>query len=620
MSSSPYTKRIQVVAVARAAINAFFLAAAAWFAYTTLLAIVNFGWREPMFDQWAEYANFIDLSFPANVLQEVNGHRPIFANLVRVAELQFFAADQMLQLTIGSLSAALIALMFVCSALCERTLPRTARYAIVMLATLGVLWLGNARRLLHGSEALHGYLPTLGALLAAYFCYLARERNSLAWFTAACVACVFATFSFGLGLASFCAVFALHILLRLPRRWVALPSIALAVSVLLYFVILPGHRVSRQLTITPLENLRLLARWMASPWMYGWLNDADPKNVSAFDPNTQLGHGMNELARAVGASLSRIDVTLESFVMVLGIAGITLFCALFLRALRRPEAVSRTAALCFGTGVFAIASGTITVISRTDYLHEHPEQIYADRYLAWPSLFWACLAMLLVITAAHRAKITLYVLGIAFLVALPVALSGTQRTGAIWGALVYRIAEQNAAELRSGIYDRTNFPGLASDTPTELKEIERLRTARVAMFSDPAWRLIGSAWTGALADDYHFRIEANWEKPIIDPTRAAPSGHVAGEVRADISHFPMDDQLALLDEKQVIAGLGRFSYLGSGEKADAVTYRVKLKRGFDVYVRDYDRTKVYRIAALDIKRNEARILATLEPEGQKDSP
>ena len=113
-----------------------FALAALYFALNTLCAIINFGWREPMFDQWSEYETLLGLPFPQNVLQQVAGHRPILPNLVRVAEIRWFGADQSLQLVVGSLCAFLSAAILAGAAYGERKLPPVARWAGVMLSII----------------------------------------------------------------------------------------------------------------------------------------------------------------------------------------------------------------------------------------------------------------------------------------------------------------------------------------------------------------------------------------------------------------------------------------------------------------------------------------------------
>ena len=77
------------------------LLAGTWFLLTGLLEIINFGFRQPMFDQFKMYPNYLMLPFPDSVLQLENGHRPILPNLVQVAEAQWFSANQNLQLALG---------------------------------------------------------------------------------------------------------------------------------------------------------------------------------------------------------------------------------------------------------------------------------------------------------------------------------------------------------------------------------------------------------------------------------------------------------------------------------------------------------------------------------------
>ena len=85
------------------------LLAGGWFLLTGLLEIINFGFRQPMFDQYRMYPNYLTLPFPDSVLQLENGHRPILPNLVQVAEAHWFSASQNLQLAVGGGSALLMA-------------------------------------------------------------------------------------------------------------------------------------------------------------------------------------------------------------------------------------------------------------------------------------------------------------------------------------------------------------------------------------------------------------------------------------------------------------------------------------------------------------------------------
>jgi hypothetical protein len=591
----------------------FFAGAAAYFALTTFCAIVNFGWRQPMFDQWHEYETFLNLPAPQNAIQEANGHRPIFPNLIRIAEIQWFAGNQILQLSVGGLCAFLSAFLVAVAALRDRSMPLVARWASVMLAVLGVLWLANARRLLHGSEALHGYLPMLAAILASYCTLLSHRRQSLAWLGAASLCCMLATFSFGLGLASFCSVLLLSVVLRLPWRWLLLPLAALALCLLLYIFILPGNQgVRGQLSLQLIENVRLTAQWLSAPWMNGWLNLADPNATSVVDMNTRLGRFLDAATKSVVIPLRAVGIDVGVLSTLLGMSGIVAFGIVVTRTYLAKREVTQLAGLAIGAATFGLASAAITVISRREYLGIHPEQIYSDRYMAWPSLFWSSLAILLVVAATRLHRKLLPVLGVAFLVALPIVLSATQRLDAIWGSMVYRIAQQTAAQLRSGVYDEANFPGIGADRETDLREIELLRKNRIAMFKDRAWERVGSQWTGTLEHLDSISVQAHWSTPIVDPTGGKPGGHVEGWITQGIATLRRSNgQLAILDEHGTIAGLAEFSFIGPN--AQVLLLRFPTKRGFDGYVRDYDPTRKYILAVVNMKTARGLTLGEIEP-------
>src|SRR5258708_27715888 len=81
---------------------AAFLVCALLCAVSTLCAILNFGWRQPMFDQYKEYGNYLSHPFLDSVIMIENGHRPVIPALIANVEILWFHADQSLQLAIGT--------------------------------------------------------------------------------------------------------------------------------------------------------------------------------------------------------------------------------------------------------------------------------------------------------------------------------------------------------------------------------------------------------------------------------------------------------------------------------------------------------------------------------------
>jgi hypothetical protein len=282
---------------------------------------------------------------------------------------------------------------------------------------------------------------------------------------------------------------------------------------------------------------------------------------------------------------------------------------------RRKIELTLLSTLSAGLAVFSFASAIITVAARLDYLRDFPDQIYADRYLAWPALFWSCLAILSVAAIARAGGKFIRIAGTACLVVLPIMLSATQRSGAIWGALVYREAQQTAAQVRSGIYDRSHFPGVNFSAEEELQQIAMLRTHRIAMFAEPSWQRIGTAWTGSLEQDVRIEVNASWVGAIDDAAAGERAGHVEGWFTRGIAHAQRLGKIALLDRNGVIAGFAEYSFVNP--TADALMLHLPRKRGFDGYVRRFEAGETYTLALLDFEHNRGvrliRVTANPEP-------
>jgi len=587
-----------------AVLCALFALAALYFAATTLFAIVNFGWRQPMFDQWREYEILLGHPFPQDVLQLANGHRPIVPNLFRVAEIRWFAGNQLVQLTVGALGAFLCVITLATAACRERSLPVVARCAGVMLAVLGVLWLANARRLLHGSEALHGYLPTLATLIAMACVWSARRGHALAWISAACAACLIATFSFGPGLASFGAVFAGIILLRLPLRLLVFPAAALLLSLLLYLLALPGggSAVVASMAPEPVALVRDLAQWIASPFANGWL---EFHSTHSDLPRIALTEDL--LTNSALALHGFADT--DTACAVIGLVGCALFWVLLAAIYLRGEPASRLELLAAGAGVYAFGSAVITVIGRVQYFHVHPDQVYADRYLLWPSLFWCCTALLLLARVANARSVLFRGAGIAALLVLPMLLLPTQNADAIWNAIVYRTSQTAAAALRSGVYDEAHFPTDGLGREADLRQIALLREHRLAMFADPAWQHLGERWDGAIDTTHAIKADLHWLESVDDPIALQPAGRFEGWITQGLAMVKRGAQLTVLSDDRTIAGFAQFSFIRPDSRA--LRLNAPRKRGFDGYIRDFDKSKNYTFIIADFAAKRALELATL---------
>lgn len=591
-SKTPGMERLLVVAAFALAL--FFLA-------TALVAIANFAWRQPMFDQFRVYENFINLPFPRSLWQLDNGHRPILPALVRVADIHLFGSRQLLQIAFGVTCALTTALAVALCAWRDPAAPAATRAGGVLAAIVAVFWLANARELLHSHEMVQAYASTLSVTLAALCTWRAHRGAPLRWMLLATLACIAATFSFGSGIASFIAVLVVGLLLRLPRRALLLPAAALAACLGLYVFVLPGEGSVREvLAFRPLDSLLTSARWLASPWVNGWLGvGQEPLHAWVGDYMQQSRPGRvlawsADLANALPGADWRTTTS-----ACLGLAGLAALAWAIVARLRWPQPTRlEVVALCLG--VFTAASAGIIGLSRLNYLQLHAEQLFADRYLVWPCLFWLSLVLLALARLGQGSRGRISAVVAVIVLALPLLV--THRMYAGWAASVYRKAEQLAAAARSGVVDLSLYPVAAdADAATVGRTLALLRERRLAMFGG-GWQAVGEPWNGSLDMTAPLRAQLLQRDWVADAASERPALHFSGVIDAATPR-PAGTRLLVLDAASQVRGHAQISFIAP--QKSSLRLDLPLKRGFDGYIAGYDASQAYRLVAADFGSGRA---------------
>ena len=260
-------------------------------------------------------------------------------------------------------------------------------------------------------------------------------------------------------------------------------------------------------------------------------------------------------------------------------------------------------------GMFGLTTALVIGFSRLDYLVANQVEIYSDRYLVWPSLFWMSCAVLLLEYAWRRRSAVMRWSVAAIVALLPLMLLPTQSAWAEWGAILYRNSEQMAAAARSGVI----YPAIVLGDPSanrtmRLATLETLRARRLAMFTDDAWTRIGTHWNGKLSRGDGIKVYARAVETLENLAAPGPALHIDGYVESGLAAV-RSGQLAILDENGTIVGLAEFSFIAPG--ADSLRLSVPHKRGFDGYVGGYDPQHRYRLVSIDFSRGEALDLADL---------
>ena len=128
--------------------------------------------------------------------------------------------------------------------------PMLGAAGVCAICTM-LLWNANARMFIHAYEAMHVFYVTFFLVVAIHLAMRASDTGAWKWWIGAVVACIAATFSFGMGVGSFAAVAIVAVLRRcgrLPLLFIVLSALA---TFLVYYVVLPGAEGVRALASGP---------------------------------------------------------------------------------------------------------------------------------------------------------------------------------------------------------------------------------------------------------------------------------------------------------------------------------------------------------------------------------
>lgn len=420
----------------------------------------------PYADAWRFLAHFLSEPFPRNVLGADNGHMELFPDLVRVAELEWFAANQQLQTAVGILLA--LASWLVAWLSLSREAREPARFwAIALVLALGLFWVGNFRALMHANETVHAYAVTLGLFAGLAFSW--RGGLGAAALAAACA--MFASVSFGSGLAVFPALLLVLALRRAPwREWLPV-SVALSGVLLLMFSLRDGTADS--VSVSGLvDRAEALLRWLGGPALFASWPLWDPEIASRV-PTALLRGVTQPLALAYEQAAGPVMLARWPH-LAWGLLGLGVFAWSLWRSWSSRSAIS-----VFGTATaaFALCVGALIVVVRASYFEQHADQLLAPRYLVWTSLFWTGLALVL-LDALKPAR------GAALAVLMCLLVLPSQLWMYRLGQGQTQTAERTALAAAVGVVE----PGLSLGE-TELKDLVAalplLQQARSAVFAWP---------------------------------------------------------------------------------------------------------------------------------------
>lgn len=580
----------------RAAVISMCAAIAVYYAGSTAAAIWHYGWTELFQDQFRQYARLLSEPFPRNVLMPDNSHRQITSNLVRLADLHWRQGDQDIGVAMG-----LAMLLAVLASLWWRILgdveqPRVARAAALLVATIGLMWMGSARMQFHGNEAFQIYL----VMLCAVGVMLAVERMrlhpalgpALLGLASAAVALV----SFGTGVAVSGLVVALMVVRRVELRWTLALSVVAVFNVIAYTFLMPGADGVHSVVSRSLPDIaRNAATFLSSFWTSGWLSYAD-QGVAGVDAGRMATMSLGGLvvtsARGVFAATG--SPTLLDLAWAIGCLGIVLLGWRSWVAWRHPETVGRIESLGLALALLVLGVATLVAIGRSNIFAKMPDQVLADRYVPWSALFWA--GLLLAMGARLSAWRSGVVLQVGWAIGLAVLFYPSHRFGYGWAAAVEHGIERRAAQLQTGVFSEgvLSFMDMPNLGKAEAS-LSALKAHRSGIFRARRSRMLGETVSvPATGGEMRARIGGTVPVHEIIPAEL-PSWHVQGRL-LDPGLRQQVDGVIVVDRAGRVVGTGEFGFRSGGGDSRRLD---DMADGFDAYFRSEAPCEELRILGVD---------------------
>lgn len=454
-----------------------------------LWAIWCYGWRDLYADQWRMYRKLALAGFPQGLWVADNAHPSIFPNAIRLWSLARQDLNLEMQLWLG-MSFAFISCLLASAAIArDRALTIAQRALAIFFVTAAILWLANARMLMHPHESIHAYLLVAMLMWAGANLPEAVDRSATSrHLLLALLAGAIAAFCFGPGLVVLAATLAAMILLRAGWRRCSIAALCLLVCVMPFFTVLRGsEHASSLLAFKGWRNIEIVGQWLATPFMQFLFPFFDPNQARWLpDPLSKLAVASSA---AYAASFGNIweRAWPQAFI---GFTGVLALLAFSFRLWHSCRPTTRTQILGLLLAWFGLGAAMLVSLSRLVYFNQYPGEIYANRYLPWSCLFWAGIALLFVgkASASRKALAFWQIAGFAVF-AVVVMLNPIF---SIWSKAVQALAKTHALALALDAYS-TDMPQ-GETQPAELAALlPLLKEKHLAMFAWPTAKLAGSS-------------------------------------------------------------------------------------------------------------------------------
>jgi hypothetical protein len=539
-------------AVARWAIVTTLIALSFYHLALTASTVLAFSLRYPFMDQFRSNLRYLTIPFPQNVLLLENGHRPVLPGLVRLVELNWLSGTQLLQaLTSWFAAAAVMAMLLLAVRRDVRGNSMLAASGVCAICTM-LLWNANARMFIHAYEAMHLFYVTFFVVVAIHSAARASDTSALGWWIGSIVACVAATFSFGMGISSFAAVALVAILRRCGRFPLLLIVLSAFATFLIYYIVLPGAEGVRGVT----SGLSFQA--------------------VTFFALARVGAVFAELVRSFVASLS-----LQAVVGALaGAASVAFISVLLIQQWNRRIPFVDSELYGLGLVAFGLVANMLIAIARQAYFFEYAGQLFADRYLFWSSVSWLGLYIYLLPRLVNANRIKQFAAAVIVILFSLAAVPSAHRDSQ-WAAAVYRVSTTTGIAMKLGIRNDVQVSEISdSDSATTYRVVDEMRNRNLGMFADKSNMRVGD---NIEVGKSRLTVPAKATPYDVDWPVGTSARIVAGELPQILAAHEQEAELWFADASGTLIGRAAFTNTGSAPD-NWLRLGIRTLRGFQGYV------------------------------------
>lgn len=510
-----------------------YVATVALFALAVSILALRNHYVVPYIDDWRILDDLFRQPFVEWVFADQAGHRIPVTLLLVYLDYELFGGRMHL-LVVGSLLCAGSAMGVLGFGLREAAhTPDPVSRVAFAFAGFTLFWAASLHDFIWGMNqgTLLGVLWLVVALVLAARYALRGPTDGVSALIAAMLAAVFATFSHGMGAATWVALLVIALAGRFsPRAFAGVIAGAL-LTLAVYargLTNIPGGSAAHYLTQILRRGVALL------------------EFACSF-----VGAPAQRILQSLGVVDSKSSVTLSTAIGVIGALAALAF-AVWVR--RTPARRGARGLIATGLMAFAFAGGALVGLNRIFF---GPETAVAVRFVTWASLFWIggvlALSSLIERTAGRRVELASVACAAVLSAMMLPALAAARLEHSGWRdrlattALVHWLGVENTP-----LAGRT----FAGEQDRVYRVVERFRRDGRNLFADPRAGLAGTL----LEDQFEVQrgvCRGSLPQPTPMQSGNRPAGKTLGWLASPLRKRP--DYVVITDTAGVIRGIGRVS-------------------------------------------------------------